>query len=133
MTSDRTFSQARGIRADERDRELNLDAAEWPNKDLSGWDRNKGSYRRTIKKGKDVASRLEEAVLRFPSAPIHGLQRLHSHHVSLGTSENLHTYRLLRSAHPEVQEKPVNRIFLMNTGLNERDKMGLYYTLNRKR
>lgn len=129
MSSSRTFSQARSIRASERDRELDLDSVEWPTTDLRDWDRGDGMYHRTIKKGKDVAVKLEESILRFPSAPIHGLQRMHSHHVSLPASENLHTYRVIRSANPEHQEKKVERIFLMNTGLNERDKMGLYYTL----
>jgi hypothetical protein len=72
---------------------------------------------------------LEEVILRFPSAPIHGLHRLHEHHVSLGESENFHSYRILRSAKPSARKQRVKRIFLMHTGLNERDGMGLYYRL----
>jgi hypothetical protein len=123
------FREARGIRSVERDRELDLNSVKWPKKDLPGWERGDGYYRRTIKAGKDVAVELDELILRFPSAPIHGLQRLHSHHVSLGKAENLHTFRVLRSADEAAQAEPVSRIFLFNTGLNERAKMGLYYTL----
>lgn len=72
---------------------------------------------------------LEELILRFPSAPLHGFQRLHEHHVMLGISENFHSFRVLRSADPAQQLKPIDRIFLMHTGLNERDTMGLYYRL----
>lgn len=73
---------------------------------------------------------LEELILRFPSAPIHGLQRLHGHHMKLSPSENFHTFRVLRSADRAVARKKVKRIFLMHTGLNERDTMGLYYHLS---
>ena len=72
---------------------------------------------------------LEELILRFPSAPIHGLQRRHAHHVQLAPSENFHTFRVLRSSSRAVARKPVKRIFLMHTGLNERGTMGLYYHL----
>ena len=64
--------------------------------------------------------------MRFPSAPLHGWQRLHEHHVNFEQSENFHTYRLL--SHPDRSEPP-KRIFLMHNGLNELDSMGLYYQL----
>ncbi len=131
MLPEFTFSKARGIKPFERDRSLDLNELEWPATTVpDGWEQQDGSLRRIIKRHKErVPVELEESILRFPSAPIHGLQRLHSHHVSLGMAETFHTFRVLRSSDASVQEEKVKRIFLMNTGLNERDKMGLYYTL----
>lgn len=125
-TESRTIKNARGIRTAERDCELNLAAGDWPTGAPSGWRQGNGCLQRLIRKdGKSMPRELEETILRFPSAPIHGLQRLHSHHVSLGSSENLHTLRVLRA----FPQQPLKRIFLLHTGLNERDSMGLYYTL----
>lgn len=74
------------------------------------------------------ASDIEELVLRFPSAPIHGLHRLHEYHVNEGESENFHTLRVL--LHPEREPAaPIRRIYLMHNGLNETESMGLYYKL----
>ncbi len=68
-------------------------------------------------------------MLRFPSAPLDGLQRMHLHHNELETSESFHTFRVLRSGYRGRTRRPVKRIFLMHTGLNERVNMGLYYRL----
>lgn len=76
-----------------------------------------------------MPEKIEEAVLRFPSAPLHGMQRLQEHHVWLGDSENFHSYRILRSAKPSAQKQAPTRIFLMHTGLNERASLGLYYQI----
>jgi hypothetical protein len=126
-----SYGNARKIRAFERDRALSVDDARWPSDSasLEHWDTRSGGLRRVINAGKALPQALEESVLRFPSAPLHGLQRLHEHHVHLGESESLHTYRVLRTADPSVWQKPVKRIFLMHSGLNERDSMGLYYRI----
>lgn len=76
-----------------------------------------------------MPERVEEVLLRFPSAPLHGMQRLQEHHVWLGDSENLHSYRVLRSPKRSVQKQKISRIFLMHTGLNERSFLGLYYRI----
>jgi hypothetical protein len=78
----------------------------------------------TSRKKKGVE--LEEKILRFPSAPIHGLHRLSQEHVNMGPVESFHTYRLL--SHPGKRGR-VSRIFLMHNGLNETQKGGLYYQL----
>ena len=71
---------------------------------------------------------IREAMLRFPSAPIHGLHRLHEYHVNEGESENFHTYRVL--SHPDKRrDARVRRIYLLHNGLNEAQSMGLYYRL----
>jgi hypothetical protein len=77
---------------------------------------------------RQMAGPLKESILRFPSAPIHGLHRLHEYHVNEGESENFHSYRVL--SHPERKRgSRIRRIFLMHNGLNETQSMGLYYRL----
>jgi hypothetical protein len=137
-----TYRNGAPIRFSERDRTLGIDGLGWPEVMPDGWQRAGPALRRVIErddagkgKGKGQATppkipvALEELMLRFPSAPIHGLQRMHAHHVKLGPSKNFHTFRLLRSADPEIHDEKVARIFLMHTGLNERDTMGTYYRL----
>lgn len=127
-----SFGDAQWIRSFERDRSLPLDLPDWPKgaRRPEGWSAGDHFLKRVILEKKDVLpDKIEELILRFPSAPVHGLQRLQEHHVWLGESENFHTYRILRSSKPSVRDKAVSRIFLMNTGLNERDSMGLYYQI----
>lgn len=119
----------------ERDVELDLDRRRlWPgpNSSLEGWvpDARSGLLGRHVgmerneRPGKELEIR--EQLLRFPSAPIHGLHRLSQEHVNLGPVESFHTFRLL--SHPD-RRAPVSRIFLMHNGLNETQKIGLYYQL----
>lgn len=127
------YDEAAPIHMAERDRELGVGDVAWPTAAPRGWRLHAGHVRRIIRTdGREpphIPAPLEEIILRFPSAPIHGVQRLHEHHVNLGVSENFHSMRVLRSAEPQHIERPVSRIFLMHTGLNERDTMGLYYRL----
>ncbi len=117
----------------ERDRRLGVDGENWPKQLPKGWVKEGPVLARQIdedtKKPPATPAPMIETMLRFPSAPIHGVQRLHEHHKAIGDSENFHTMRILRSANPEVAEEPVSRIFLMHCGLNELRKMGLYYRL----
>lgn len=125
------YEYAARIRTDERDRNLQLNLRQWPAQVPEGWIRSGRSLRRIIvdDKAKRIPAELEERVLRFPSAPMHGMHRIHEHHVTIGTSENFHTLRILRSAKPEHRRDPIRRVFLMHTGLNERDGLGHYYWL----
>jgi hypothetical protein len=111
---------------------LRLTRRRWPARVPEGWSRSGRALRRIIvdDKAKRIPAELEELILRFPSAPLHGLHRIHEHHVTIGASENFHTLRILRSADPKHRREPVGRIFLMHTGLNERDSMGHYYWLS---
>jgi hypothetical protein len=130
------YGNASAIKAGERDQKLRLDLGAWPGDGqlLSGWQPSAGGFTRTITadeprrpKAVDLAVDVHETILRFPSAPIHGLQRHDVHHHPL-PSQAFHTFRLLRSA-DEAKRQPVSRYFLMHTGLNETYDMGLYYRL----
>jgi hypothetical protein len=130
-----SYSEVEYIEVAERDRKLGLDEESWPGVVPEGWSTlaEGGLARLIAAEGGSypaTAVAMQEMMLRFPSAPVHGLQRLHEHHMHVGSSENFHTMRILRSAEEEVQKKPISRIFLMHCGLNELQKMGLYYRLS---
>jgi pimeloyl-ACP methyl ester carboxylesterase len=126
------ISQAQQIQSGERDRHLDLLADRWPLQPLDRWElsENTNELSRLIERdsGTDklFPKRLREVMLRFPSAPIHGVQRLQEYHAKLPHSEVMHTFRVLR--HSSRTERPT-RIFLLYNGLNESDKMVLYYQL----
>jgi hypothetical protein len=132
-----TYSEARMIREAERDFKLALDEVDWlddgqPRPDRWTPDRSHGWLSRRIEMEdpgeKQGARDIKELILRFPSAPIHGLHRLHEYHVNEGESENFHTCRIF--LHPERDPtEQVRRIYLMHNGLNETESMGLYYKL----
>lgn len=134
------FDTARSIRLgewDAEDTEQALSAKNWPEEGVGrpGWRGSvgNGSYSRIVERPEDFRDNwegeletLREQVLRFPSAPIHGLHRLSQEHVNMGPVEGFHTFRIL--SHPDRRGK-VKRIFLLHNGLNETQKMGLYYRL----
>lgn len=138
-----TYTKAVGIQVAERDFKLHLNCEAWPEElhpRPKGWHSNPGGWlSRKVendpenpKAGKPQRKQLDqpikESILRFPSAPIHGLHRLHEYHVNEGQSENFHTYRVF--THPKKTKRTaVRRIFLMHNGLNETQSMGLYYRL----
>ncbi len=126
------FKDARFIQYAERDVSLNLDALRWPLADATppGWtlSRRDNCLRRRILAGGDrlMGGDLEERLLRFPSAPLLGWQRLREYHVRPDESQNFHTYRVLSRP---GRDRRAERIFLMHNGLNEIDRMDLYYQL----
>jgi pimeloyl-ACP methyl ester carboxylesterase len=118
---------ARGIGNAERDFKLDLGNTQWPTATPEGWTAGDGCLFRSIEDDEGTLDcPLTEYAFRFPSAPLHGLQRLHEYHVNLDYSENLHTYRVI--SHPD-RSGPAQRIVLLHNGLNELDRMGLYYEL----
>jgi pimeloyl-ACP methyl ester carboxylesterase len=131
------YKDAVNIQVAERDFKLELDRVRWPGgfNPPQGWKKDSQSLYRTIVTGSDpeeenqLACPIKESILRFPSAPIHGLHRFYEYHVNdkEGESENLHTYRVL--SHPGRPATPARRIFLMHNGLNETLSMSLYYRL----
>lgn len=132
-----SYSEAAGVQVAERDFKLGLNSAKWL-EDVPqvppGWrpDLESNCFTRVIENDPEgdrrLADPIEESILRFPSAPIHGLHRLHEYHVNEGESENFHTYRVL--CHPwRNKETQMRRIFLFHNGLNETQSMGLYYRL----
>lgn len=143
--SDFPYEKAASIQLAERDFQLGLNCDLWPTEAGTrppGWRAGKDQpwLSRTIddtydadgdeipEDRRELACPLKESILRFPSAPIHGLHRLHEYHVNIGESETFHTYRVLTHA-KRRRNKPVSRIFLMHNGLNEAESMGLYYRL----
>lgn len=99
------YERAAKVRPDERDHKLEINKRQWPPTPPDGWERARYGLWREIDaveavdaKQSPVPAALKEVVLRFPSAPVHGFQRLHEHHMELGPSENFHTFRVLRSA-----------------------------------
>lgn len=130
----RSFEDARWIELEERDVHLDLDLVNWPSSTLklTHWERGEdgGPFFRRIGMERRVKSKgefeLEERLLRFPSAPIHGLHRLSQEQVNMGPVESFHTYRVLSDP---SRKGRISRIFLMQNGLNETQKIGLYYQL----
>jgi hypothetical protein len=123
------YEIARAIQPEERDNALDLDRPGWPvpGKAPSGWDPGADCMTRIVEDDSgEMAQSVKETMLRFPSAPLHGWQRLHESHVNLGDSENFHTYRVFSDP---GQTQRADRIFLMHNGLNETNTMGLYYRL----
>ena len=130
------FDKALEIYPWERDQALDLIEPQWPapGKIPPGWTEGPGCLQRIITPepsgdhaaDKHLATSLKESILRFPSAPMHGVHRLHEYHNNLRVSQSLHTYRILTSLTPA---KKIERIFLFHNGLNELDRMGLYYQL----
>jgi hypothetical protein len=126
------FNTARRIRRGERDHELTLGLPKWPHdaRVPNGWEPRTGHLIRLI--GCDgnslLGEPLEEAMLRFPAAPLHGVQRLHEGHNSAadGKAQNFHTYRILTS---QGFKGPVDRVFLFHNGLNELDRLSWPYQL----
>jgi hypothetical protein len=85
---------------------------------------------RTTRKGETTLrreTRLREAMLRFPSAPLFGCQNKTDFQVRM-TSFHQHTLRLLTSARAE--NMPVRKLFLIYNGLNELDQFKFYYDLS---
>lgn len=136
-------NKAARIRATERDRALRVDEEQWPPADftLRGWEPVSDLLQRNIPTD-GLPITLQESLLRFPSAPVHALQRLHEHPVKLGPAETFHTYRVLQAATQDptddshqngdgsdTDRERVNRIYLIHCGLNERDTMSLHYNL----
>jgi pimeloyl-ACP methyl ester carboxylesterase len=85
--------------------------------------------RRTIQRNYEPANpkRLDEVILRFPSAPLFGIQRKREYQFHLSPI-NAHTLRLLRPA-TAPDGHSFKRIFIIFNGLNEIDHLGFYYDL----
>ncbi len=131
-----SFDDAVTIAHDERDWQLDCNSGSWPTpktRFVGRWNTDTERLFRTIVNDVDdpcqsegpLAVSLQESILRFPSAPIHGVQRLHRYHTNLPESQSFHTYRVLTAMKPPR----IGRIFLFHNGLNELDRMGLYYQL----
>lgn len=125
------LDEARKIRAAERDVALELDSDSWPPPAVAvdKWTREDDLLWRRVEMERGAGEpklELEERMLRFPSAPVHGLHRLSQEHVNMGPIESFHSCRILSQPGREDQ---VSRIFLMHNGLNETENVATYYRL----
>jgi hypothetical protein len=78
----------------------------------------------TLAEGKKLA--LREASVRFPSAPVYGINRKREFQYELDRM-NYHTVRILRNRSDD--KKPAKRVYLFHNGLNELDSLGFHYQL----
>jgi hypothetical protein len=130
------FAKALNIDPRERDHALDLTNPQWPAPGSipTGWTEGSDCLQRIITPessgagaaDKHLATPLKESILRFPSAPMHGVHRLHEYHNNLPVSQSVHTYRVLTAPKPD---REIKRIFLFHNGLNELNRMSLYYQL----
>ncbi len=75
----------------------------------------------------DKPGKLDEYIVRFPSAPIYGINRKDDYSVQLPERPNLHTLRVLMEAKSDVGR--ATRVFILHNGLNETANLSFYYRL----
>jgi hypothetical protein len=119
----------------ERDNELGLHEDEW-GKSMDGvrsW-RSVASpsrhFTRELLVGaqQDPLAELDEFVVRFPSAPIYGMNRKADYNLRFPRRPNMHTLRVLMKA-KEENDGPISRVFILHNGLNETTNLRFYYRL----
>jgi len=132
----RTFDQASPIAFAERDSEA-LHNANWPliHEIPDGWSVGGGARpevgyleREVISGAQKLSAPILDTMIRFPCAPIFGINRKQDYQYKLPSRLNYQTIRVLRR--PCSNDKPlVKRIFLFHNGLNEIDNIGFYLKL----
>ncbi len=75
--------------------------------------------------------RIRDHILRFPSAPIYGINRKQDYDFDFTEERpNLHTLRLLtRPGASRRPRQPLRRLFILHNGLNEWENMRFFYQL----
>lgn len=122
------------IPLEERDYYLKLHSEGWGRTlEAQGWQREPADgptayLHRTLTLGGSPNRELLEVIVRFPSAPVYGINRRHDYQHSLGRI-NFHTMRLFRRPLRTEQPTPLRRIYLLHNGLNETEYSTLYYRL----
>jgi pimeloyl-ACP methyl ester carboxylesterase len=114
----------------ERDHELNLPADDWGRGLSNSWQEVAEPGRRFARRlritDSERPAELDEHILRFPSAPIYGINRKPDYSISFDERPNRHTLRLL--TRPD-DTRPVGRLFILHNGLNETGNLRFYYRL----
>lgn len=113
----------------ERDVALDLHASDWGHQLEPEWTKHKkirAFYRDLSVKSDDETRPLRDHILRFPSAPIYGINRKQDYEFNF-PRPNLHTLRLL--TRPENDGQPITRLFLLHNGLNEWQNLRFFYRL----
>lgn len=122
----------------ERDVELDLPSQDWGGRlDETVWTRvddgprRRRFYRDVTVEGKDNPGReLRDHMVRFPSAPIYGINRRQIYEMESGRDRpNRHTLRLLTRPDGTRAERPVTRLFVFHNGLNETNNLRFFYQL----
>jgi hypothetical protein len=123
-------SDAGVIKSEERDHHLDLAHDEWGSRLIElGWADCTSPHRhfsRDVFIGSQEEPTLTEHLLRFPSAPIYGLNRKVSYSITFAERPNMHSIRILGRA---GDDRPVGRLFLFHNGLNETENLRFYYRL----
>lgn len=136
-------TEAATIKSGERDHHLALTEEEWgPELEDLGWNLETKPARHfyrdlRIDAGGDDADIephlrkqfdpvLREHVVRFPSAPIYGMNRKVDYSITFPARPNMHTMRILGRPN---DTRPVGRLFLFYNGLNETENLRFYYRL----
>ena len=113
----------------ERDVALDLHARDWGRQLEPEWTKHKkirAFYRDLSVRSDDETRPLRDHILRFPSAPIYGINRKQDYELNF-PRPNLHTLRLL--TRPENDGQPITRLFLLHNGLNEWQNLRFFYRL----
>ncbi|HEX6154161.1 MAG TPA: hypothetical protein VFZ19_11630 [Solirubrobacterales bacterium] len=124
----------------ERDVELDLHSTEWGAQLEPNWSLHtpgRAYYRDltvvSVEEGQEGEGAAQEEdrplrdhIVRFPSAPIYGINRTQDYELNF-TRPNLHTVRLL--TRPGKDDLPITRLFLLQNGLNEVENLRFFYRL----
>jgi hypothetical protein len=118
------------IKSGERDHHLSLVSEDWgPDLENLGWDSHASPDRhfsRKLRIGQELEPVLTEHLVRFPSAPVYGINRKVDYSITFPARPNMHTLRILGRA---GDDRPVGRLFLFHNGLNETENLRFYYRL----
>jgi pimeloyl-ACP methyl ester carboxylesterase len=126
-----TLEESAPIQPSERDQALDLHSRDWGSKLDDAWERVGDSDRRhfvrriKVRDRKGKGQHLLDHIVRFPSAPIYGINRKHDYSYEFAQRPNMHTLRVLMRPGNE----PVERLFILHNGLNEADDLRFYYRL----
>jgi pimeloyl-ACP methyl ester carboxylesterase len=118
----------------ERDLELDLHSTQWGSNLPEPWiasGRPRTIHRELEIFGGGKTRLLRDHIVRFPSAPIYGINRRQAYDVDITHKRpNLHTLRLLtRPPLANKPPRPIKRLFVLHNGLNEWENMRFFFRL----
>jgi pimeloyl-ACP methyl ester carboxylesterase len=118
----------------ERDINLQLHSQHWGEKLKDPWIQRGRKFDRCfyrdirVRGGAGRDALLRDHIVRFPSAPIYGINRMQDYELKfIDERPNIHTLRLL--TRQKGVRKPVERLFILHNGLNESTNLRFFYQL----
>ena len=126
MVTSRSGADVSQIAAGERDMALTLHEPKWGQGLKAPWQLRSRPGRHFWRDVTVDGRRLRDHLIRFPSAPIYGINRRQTYEVEF-ERPNLHTFRLLKR--PTDHGEGVQRLFVLHNGLNETESLRFYYQL----